>query len=256
MELLRTENLSSGYEGKRIIDALDFSMEKGEFIALLGPNGSGKSTFLKTITGNLKSLSGSIYLEGKDRKKLKERQIARIMSYLPQNPISPGDISVRDLVSYGRNPHKDLIHKDIEGEVIKDWALEETNLKNMENRFMSTLSGGERQRAWIAMCLCQKTNLIVLDEPTSSLDIKHAKDILDALKKLNRNFSIGVLIVLHDINQAMKYADKIALFKNGKIHAMGYPKSIMNKKIMKEVYNIEGEFINFGEDKRLHFIAY
>src|SRR6056297_3371528 len=178
--MLKINNLTMGYEGKRILDNISFEVEKNKVTTLIGPNGCGKSTILKALSRAKKPESGEILLESEDIYKVNEKTIAKIMSILPQSPKVPDDFSARDLVGYGRYPYMNwmgrLTKKDYD---IIDWAIKETKIESLQHRMVSTMSGGERQRAWIAMALAQQPRILLLDEPTTYLDISHQFEVLE-----------------------------------------------------------------------------
>jgi len=237
--MLKINNLTMGYEGKRILDNISFEVEKNKVTTLIGPNGCGKSTILKALSRAKKPESGEILLESEDIYKVNEKTIAKIMSILPQSPKVPDDFSARDLVGYGRYPYMNwmgrLTKKDYD---IIDWAIKETKIESLQHRQVSTMSGGERQRAWIAMALAQQPQLLLLDEPTTYLDICHQFEVLELVERLNKEMDITVVMVLHDLNQAARYSDKIIVVKDEKIYKEGKPEEIINKKLLEEVFDI------------------
>ena len=240
MPMMHTEGLALGFDGKRVLENLTLRVEKGQILAILGPNGSGKSTLLKALSRNLKPDEGSVYLDGKDLAELKAKVIARQMAVLPQSPQAPKDLTVRDLVEYGRYPHQSWWQgKSGDDDQCVEWALKETGLAEMSGRIVSTLSGGERQRVWIAMALAQKPEILLLDEPTTYLDICHQLEIMELLADFNREHHITVAMVLHDINQAARYSDCVAVLKNGKIFAMGKPEEVITPNTLRQVFGVE-----------------
>ncbi len=251
---LQAIDLKCGYENKTVIESASLTAEPGEFITLLGPNGSGKSTLLKTMAGVLKRQGGSVILGEKDLKDYKPLQKARLISNLPQNPKAPADVTVEQLVSYGRTPYTGIFQKDIESAAIREWAMAETGVLQFKDRLLKTLSGGERQRVWISMCLCQKTRIILLDEPTTSLDIKHQEEVLKTLEKLKKEHGITVMCVLHDINHAIKYSDRVAMLKKGKILYSGHPEEVITEESIMDVFGVEGNLTEIPGKKRKYFI--
>lgn len=240
MPIMHTENLKVGFDGKVVLENLSITVGKGQIVSILGPNGSGKSTLLKALSRNLKPNQGSVYLDGKNLAKLKGKVIARKMAVLPQSPQAPKDLTVRDLVEYGRYPHQSWWQgRSGEDDQCVEWALKETSLMNMSDRIVSTLSGGERQRVWIAMALAQKPEILLLDEPTTYLDICHQLEIMELLADFNREHKITVAMVLHDINQAARYSDCIVVLQQGQIFAMGKPKDVITAHTLRQVFGVE-----------------
>lgn len=240
MPMMYTEGLEVGFDGKIVLENLTMAVEKGQILAILGPNGSGKSTLLKALARNLKPDQGKVYLDGENLADLSAKVIARKMAVLPQSPEAPKDLTVRDLVEYGRYPHQRWWQgKSAEDDACVDWALVETGLVHMATRIVSTLSGGERQRVWIAMALAQKPEILLLDEPTTYLDICHQLEIMELLADFNREHKITVAMVLHDINQAAQYSDWVAVLQGGKIFAMGKPAEVITAHTLRQVFGVE-----------------
>lgn len=238
--MLRTNSVTINYGKNNIIDNLSLNIKKGSINTLIGTNGCGKSTLLKALSRNLKPKYGDVYLNGNSIFQMDTKLLAKEMSILPQSPNAPDDFTVFDLVSYGRYPHLDwtakLRKEDID---IINWAIELTKMEHLKDRQVTTLSGGERQRAWIAMALCQKPNILLLDEPTTYLDINHQFEVLELVKKLNHTMKLTIVMVLHDLNQAARYSDKIIVIKDGDIYKQGNPKSIITKEILHDVFNLD-----------------
>ncbi|MEG1254386.1 ABC transporter ATP-binding protein [Clostridium sp.] len=239
MEAISVKNLSVSYEDNIIIEDMDLSIPRGKISIIIGANGCGKSTLLKTISRINKPKSGDIFINDKNIKKIKEKNIAKEVAFLPQGPVCPSGLTVRELVAYGRFPHQKIIGglNTHDKEVI-DWAIEETGLSEFADREVENLSGGQRQRAWIAMTLAQETEIIMLDEPTTYLDMSYQLEVLEVLQKLNREKNITVVIVLHELNNACRFADNIIGLKKGKIICEGKPMEVINKINLKEIYGI------------------
>ncbi|MCQ2969331.1 MAG: ABC transporter ATP-binding protein, partial [Clostridium sp.] len=208
MEAISVKNLCVAYENNIIIENLSLSIPKGKISIIIGANGCGKSTFLKTIARINKPKAGEILINNKDIKKTNEKDIAKEVAFLPQGPVCPSGLTVRELVAFGRFPHQKLIGglNSHDKEVI-DWAIKETGLAEFADREVENLSGGQRQRAWIAMTLAQETEIIMLDEPTTYLDMSYQLEVLEVLQKLNKEKKITVVIVLHELNNACRFAD-------------------------------------------------
>lgn len=241
MELI-VENLNVNYGDKKIVKNVNFQINSGEIVTIIGPNGSGKSTLIKAISRCLKPAEGSVYLDKVDINKINTKEIARKLAVLPQVKNVSSDVSVEELVSYGRYPHlkfgKRLCKEDSD---IVEWALEKTGLIEMRKRFVTTLSGGERQRAWIAMSLAQKPKILLLDEPTTYLDISYQLEVLELVKELNETLGITVAMVLHDLNQAARYSDKILVINNGELCQYGTPDKIIKKCLLKDIFRIDAD---------------
>lgn len=240
MEAISIKNLSVSYENNTIIENMNLSIPKEKISIIIGSNGCGKSTLLKTISRINKPKSGDIFINNKNIKKVKEKDIAKEVAFLPQGPICPTGLTVRELVAYGRFPHQKMIGglNSHDKEVI-DWAIEKTGLKEFSEIEVENLSGGQRQRAWIAMTLAQETDIIILDEPTTYLDMSYQLEVLEVLKKLNEEKKITVVIVLHELNNACRFADNIIGLKKGKIICEGRPIDVINKDTLKEIYGVE-----------------
>ena len=239
MEAISVRNLSVSYEDNNIIEDMDLSIPKGMITIIIGSIGCGKSTLLKTIARINKPKNGDIFINNKNIKKIKEKDIAKEVAFLPQGPVCPSGLTVRELVAYGRFPHQKLIGglNSHDKEII-DWAINETGLSDFKDREVENLSGGQRQRAWIAMTLAQETDIIMLDEPTTYLDMSYQLEVLEVLEKLNKEKNITVVIVLHELNNACRFANNIVGLKKGKIICEGKPIDVINKSTLKEIYGI------------------
>lgn len=242
--MISVDNIKISINGKEIIHGISFSIPKGKITTIIGPNGCGKSTTLKAVCRILPCSEGKVTLLGKDVKKYKYREFAQNMAFLAQNPQSPADMTVKDLVAMGRFPYRSFFGKatDEDAKSIK-WALEETNMSNMQNRVLQTLSGGERQRAWIAMALAQRPKVLILDEPTTFLDICHQLEVLQLLQRLNRELGLTVALVVHDLNQAAQFADHVIVMKNGSLVAEGKPEEVVNVPLLKDVFRVKAEAV-------------
>ena len=237
-------------ENKEFIKGLNINIEKGKVTTILGPNGSGKSTLLSLLCGINKIKDGEILIHNKNINKMKYKDIAKIVSTVHQQNSVPNDITVESLISYGRLPHKKFFEKDNkEDKEIIDWAIKCTGLEEYREKNVMSLSGGERQRVFISMALAQKPEVLFLDEPTTYLDIYHQIEILELVKKINEELGITVVMVLHDINQADKYSHNIAIMKNGKLIRSGDSKSIINRDLLKDVYNVDGHISTLEDEQ-------
>lgn len=241
MEIVKACDISVSFKEKNIIKNLDLAINQGKIVTIIGPNGSGKTTLLRTLCRNLKPKVGMVSLNGKDIFKMKTKNVAKDLAIMTQNHGSTGDITVTQLVEYGRFAYSSFLKsKTKEDKEVVQWALEKTGMDKFAHRVVDTLSGGERQRAWIAMALAQKPKVLILDEPTTFLDICYQIEVLELVYSLNREEGITVVMVLHDINFAAKYSDEIVIIKDGGIYAKGIPLEVINETSMKEVFNVKG----------------
>ncbi|WP_026908345.1 ABC transporter ATP-binding protein [Paucisalibacillus globulus] len=240
MVRLFTEDLHIGYGDRLIIKNLNITIPDKKITAIIGSNGCGKSTLLKAITRIIAHQSGSVLLDGKEITKENTRSLAKKMAILPQTPEGAAGLTVGELISYGRFPYQSgfgrLTKKDYE---IIDWAMEVTGTADYKSLSIDTLSGGQRQRVWIAMALAQETDIIFLDEPTTYLDMAHQLEVLELLQKLNHEQNRTIIMVLHDLNQAARFADYIIALKNGEVVKAGVSEEIIVPKVLREVFQID-----------------
>ncbi|ABS34508.1 iron-dicitrate transporter ATP-binding subunit [Clostridium botulinum] len=257
MNSITTTNLVIAYEDKLIVDGLNMNIPKGKITTIIGPNGCGKSTVLKTIGRILKPKEGLVYLNGDDIRNLSTKEVAQKMAILPQSPQAQGGLTVGELVSYGRFPHKNGFGKlSPEDKKVIEWALDITKLTELEITMVDNLSGGQRQRVWIAMALAQQTDLILLDEPTTYLDMAYQLEVLELLYNLNRKQSCTIVMVLHDLNLAARFADYMIAIRDGSIIKCGTPKEIMTKEVLKDTFNIDAEIVWGSKTGRPTCISY
>ncbi|ACQ52101.1 ABC transporter ATP-binding protein [Clostridium botulinum] len=257
MNSITTTNLAIAYEDKLIVDGLNMNIPKGKITTIIGPNGCGKSTVLKTVGRILKPKEGLVYLNGDDIRNLSTKEVAQKMAILPQSPQAQGGLTVGELVSYGRFPHKKGFGKlSPEDKKVIEWALEITKLTELEVTMVDNLSGGQRQRVWIAMALAQQTDLILLDEPTTYLDMAYQLEVLELLYNLNREQSCTIVMVLHDLNLAARFADYMIAIRSGSIISHGTPEEIMTKKVLKDTFNIDAEIVWGSKTGRPTCISY
>ncbi len=244
MNSISTEKLDIAYDDALIVKALDMNIPHGKITSIIGPNGCGKSTVLKAVGRILKPKTGLVYLSGDDIRKLSTKEIAKKMAILPQTPTAPSGLTVSELVAYGRFPHQKGFGKLMpEDKKIIQWALRVTKLTEFEHREVDTLSGGQRQRVWIAMALAQQTDLILLDEPTTYLDLAHQMEVLKLLYDLNRRQGCTIAMVLHDLNLAARFSDYIIAIRAGKIIKHGSPEEVMTQEVLKEAFSIDAEIV-------------
>ena len=253
--MIKLENISFSYNKKKeFIQDLSLEFKSGEITTILGPNGSGKSTLLHMMSTYLKPKSGKIYLGDKDLGKLKQKEIAKYISCVYQENEAPDDITVRDLVSFGRNIYSNVKKEDKEeNKRMIDFALKATGIEEIQDEKVVNLSGGQKQRAFIAMSLAQNTEVLLLDEPTTYLDIYHQIEILEFVKSLNEKYNITIVMVLHDLNQAINYSHNIVIMKNGNLIKQGKATEVLNEQTIKDVYNVSG-YIHKEDNEEIYFI--
>ena len=235
------KGLTFSYGTNEVIKGLDLSIKQGKVTTLIGANGCGKSTLFNLITKNLRPNSGEIRLAGKDISQVKLKDFARQVAIVHQYNTAPADISVEKLVAFGRTPYHafgSTSNSEEDEEKIKR-ALEITNTEKLKDKAVAQLSGGQKQRVWIAMALAQDTKILFLDEPTTYLDIRYQLQILKLVRKLNEEYGMTVIMVLHDINQSLYYSDEIVAMKDGRITAQGKPEEIITSELIKNVYDVE-----------------
>lgn len=240
--MLRAKNLKVGYEDRIIIENLNLSIKQGEIVSIIGPNGCGKSTLLKTLSRMIHPIAGTVYLEGTELKQLKNKLISQKICLLSQHNQAPNDLTVEQLVYYGRLPHKKWYEsKNEEDRKLIEWAIEQTGLTRYKDKPIGSLSGGERQRAYIAQALCQKPTILLLDEPTTYLDISYQLELMELVQEINKKLNITVVMVLHELNQASRYSDRLVIMKQGAIISEGAPNQIIDQQTIESVYQIECE---------------
>jgi len=236
---LRGDRLTLGYGKKVVADNLSVAIPDGHFTAIIGPNGCGKSTLLRTLSRLMTPTQGHVYLDGEQIQRFNSKEVARRIGLLAQNATTPGDITVQELVSRGRYPHQPLFTRwRQEDDRAVQRAMEATGVADLALQSVDTLSGGQRQRAWIAMVLAQETAIMLLDEPTTWLDISYQIDVLELLSELNREQGYTLAAVLHDLNQACRYATHLIALRDGKIVAQGAPKEIVTAELIEAVYGL------------------
>ncbi|WP_026692944.1 ABC transporter ATP-binding protein [Peribacillus kribbensis] len=244
MTSLTAKNLSIGYEERLIVEGLNVSFSKGMITSIIGPNGCGKSTILKTMARLHKAKSGAVYLDGREIHETPTKEIAKKLAVLPQSPEAPAGLTVYELVSYGRTPHQSGFSRlSPHDRKMIDWSLDVTGLSDLKDREVDELSGGQRQRAWIAMAIAQETEILMLDEPTTYLDLAHQLEVLQLLGKINQDEGRTIIMVIHDLNQAARFSHEILALKNGRIISQGTPFDVMKEDIIKGVFGIDTHII-------------
>ena len=242
---LRAELVTVGYGGDPVARDLSLAIPDGKVTSIVGPNGCGKSTVLRTLARLLKPTSGQVVLDGEPIDSMPTRDIAQRLCLLPQSPLAPDGLLVRDLVGRGRHPHQRWFRQwSRDDEDIVESALALTDTADLRDRPLDQLSGGQRQRAWIAMTLAQDTELMLLDEPTTYLDLAHQVEVLDLVARLNRDRGRTVAMVLHDLNLAARYSDVVIVLKEGAVVATGDPASVFTVELLREVFGLEADVLS------------
>ena len=241
---LEASGLQIGYGEHVIVNQMDVSIARDKITTIIGPNGSGKSTLLKALTRLIRYQKGNVLLDGCDIQTMKPKALAKKLGVLPQIHTAPSDFLVKELVGYGRMPHQKLMAGKRAMEVTGTWKFRDKSIYE--------ISGGETQRVWIATVLAQKPEIMFLDEPTTYLDISHQLETMNLVKKLNRETGIGVVMVLHDLAQAMEVSDHVIVIRDGEKYDEGAPQNVITSKMMKDVYQVECEILNVpGREKPL-----
>lgn len=242
--LLAASGLSAGYDRADILRGLDLAIPSGRITVIVGANACGKSTFLRTLSRLISPTAGQVLLDGKSIHRMPSRALAQTLGLLPQSPIAPEGITVADLVSRGRHPHQSLFSRwTRQDDEAVDSALSATKTSDLAERPVDELSGGQRQRVWIAMALAQLTDILLLDEPTTFLDINHQIEVLDLLTDLNDTRGTTVVMVLHDLNLAARYADHLVALADGRVHISGSPRDVLTEGTVRHVFGLESRVI-------------
>lgn len=248
------DDISVRYGDRTVIDHASLNVEKGKITVLIGGNGSGKTTLFKTVSRVLSPKSGAVIFEGKPIGSYAPSHLAKRIAYLPQSYETPADLTVRTLVSYGRYPYQRFGRGMTKADRDRiDEALERTGLTELADRSLETLSGGERQRARIAMTVCQQAEILVLDEPTTHLDVGYQVEVLELIRSLNRSIGLTVLMVLHDLNLASRYCDVMCVLENGKIGPCAPPQRILTEETLWKVFHLHATILT-DEDGFLYFL--
>ena len=239
---MEVRDLSFAYGKNSVLRGVSVKIEEGKITTIMGANGCGKSTLFSLMTKNLYPKKGNIFLRGKNIQNLNLKEFARQVSIVQQYNTASDDITVERLVSFGRTPHRKMMQsRTKEDERLTEWAMEVTGILAYRDREVARLSGGQRQRVWIAMALAQNTKILFLDEPTTYLDIRYQIEILELVKKLNREYGITIVMVLHDINQAIAFSDRVVGLKDGHVTVDGVPEEVINPDSIQELYGIRLE---------------
>jgi iron complex transport system ATP-binding protein len=243
---LEVQNLTGGYTTVPIVKDVNLDLETGEWLSLVGANGSGKSTFLKLLIRILNPSQGAVLLDGKTIHSQPANIVAQKLALLPQQQTIPAGLTVRQLVSLGRTPHQPWWQWELNSEDREkvENAIKKTKLEAFSERPVENLSGGERQRAFLALALAQEPKVLLLDEPTTYLDINYQLQLLELLKELNQQQQLTIVTVLHELNLAARYSKRIALFKQGHLWDVGTPETVLNPNAIAQVFNVEALIIN------------
>jgi len=241
---LALQQVTLGYAERTVVDSLDLALPPGAITAVVGANACGKSTLLRAMARLLPPRTGRVLLDGKDVHRLPTKDVARTLGLLPQSPVAPEGIVVGDLVARGRSPHQGLLSRwSTTDDRAVATALELTGTAALADRAVDELSGGQRQRVWIAMALAQQTDILLLDEPTTFLDLTHQVEVLDLLTDLNRRRGTTIAMVLHDLNLAARYADHLVAVAGGRVHASGDPREVLTVDLVEAVFGLRSQVV-------------
>ncbi|MEV0142882.1 MULTISPECIES: ABC transporter ATP-binding protein [Streptomyces] len=241
---LAARGVTVGYGGRTVIDQLDVAIPSGVITTIIGPNGCGKSTLLRTLTRLLKPAGGTVVLDGEDIGTLRTKDVAKKLGLLPQAPVAPEGLTVADLVARGRHPHQSWLRQwSSDDAAVVRRALAMTGVADLADRTVDSLSGGQRQRVWISMTLAQGTDLLLLDEPTTYLDLAHAIDVLDLVDDLHES-GCTVVMVLHDLNLATRYSDNLVVMRGGAVLAQGHPRDVITAELLHEAFGLRAQVID------------
>ncbi|TFV63515.1 ABC transporter ATP-binding protein [Geodermatophilus sp. DF01-2] len=241
---LAAESVSLAYDDRVVVRDLDLQLTDGSFTAIVGPNGCGKSTLLRALGRLLRPTEGRVLLDGRAIARTPTREVARVLGLLPQAPVAPEGLTVGDLVARGRHPHQSWLRqwsRDDEAAVAE--ALRWTDMADLAERPVDELSGGQRQRAWISMALAQGTDLLLLDEPTTYLDLSHQIDVLELVARLHAERGRTVVVVLHDLNLAARYAQRLVAMDDGALVASGTPEEVLTEQLLADVFDLEARIV-------------
>lgn len=237
--MLHVRDLTVSYGAATIIDGLVLDVPRGGVTTIVGPNGCGKSTLLRAVAGLIPRERGEVVLNGRNTAEMKRREIARTLAVLPQTPVAPDGLTVRDLVGRGRHPHQTWLRQTSGNDrAMVDEMMELTQVAEFAERPLERLSGGQRQRAWIAMVLAQDTPLVLLDEPTTYLDLSHSVELLALIRRLADDMGRTVVMVLHDLNLAARFSDQLVVMKGGEVQAAGTPAEVVSEQLLADVFSL------------------
>ena len=248
---LSAKNITFEIGGRQILRDVSYDFAEGKRTGIIGSNGAGKSTLLRVLCLLTKKFTGSVTIDGEDILGINRNRLAQMIAILPQEREVPVDVTVRQLTSYGRFPHRSLFKSSNPKEDREsiDWALKVTQLERLAGRQVSTLSGGERQRAWLAMVLAQRPQILLLDEPTTYLDIKHQLEVMEIISEVNKRCKMTIIMVLHDLNHARMFTDEIVIISNSHIYLSGKPNVVLTENVVSEVFGVKADtFTNVRGD--------
>jgi iron complex transport system ATP-binding protein len=241
---LAAEHVQLAYDDRVVVRDLDLQLTDGSFTAIVGPNGCGKSTLLRALGRLMRPTAGQVLLDGRTIARTPTREVAKVIGLLPQSPIAPGGLTVGDLVARGRHPHQTWLRQwSRDDEAVVAEALDWTDMADLAERPVDELSGGQRQRAWISMALAQGTDLLLLDEPTTYLDLSHQIDVLELVGRLHAERGRTVVVVLHDLNLAARYAERLVAMKDGELVASGTPAEVLTEQLLADVFDLEARIL-------------
>jgi len=241
---LAAERVRLAYGDKVVVDDLDLQLTDGSFTAIVGPNGCGKSTLLRALGRLLRPTGGTVLLDGRAITSTPTREVAKVLGLLPQTPLAPEGLTVADLVARGRHPHQSWLRQwSSDDEAVVTEALTWTDMADLADAPVDALSGGQRQRAWISMALAQGTDLLLLDEPTTYLDLAHQVDVLELIARLHTERGRTVVVVLHDLNLAARYAQRLVAMKDGVLVASGTPAEVLTEQLLADVFELEARVV-------------
>lgn len=247
---IRVEGVTAAYAESPVLEGVDIHIAAGEMVGIVGRNGSGKSTLLKVMGRLLKPRRGAVYLNGMDISSLPTQRVAQRMAVMPQAPVSPQQLTVRELIGYGRNPHISWLQRfGIHDQVVIQATMQSCRLEDCADRLLSTLSGGERQKAWIALALAQEPRIILLDEPVTFLDLGHQLEVMDLIAELNHVQGLTVVVVLHDLNLAARYCSRLIALEAGGVYADGPTENIIQEDVISDVFGLGA---HIGSDPLTH----
>lgn len=254
---IEARSVALGYGAKVVAPDMDIRIDKPEMISIIGPNGSGKSTVLKALSRLLPPKTGSVLLDGKDIHQMRPNDVARIMAVLPQAAQAPGDMTVYDLVSYGRSPYQGMFSQVSEADKAQVLdSIQATGMTGFVHRRLDTLSGGERQRAWLAMALAQEPQILMLDEPTTYLDIFHQLELMKLVQRLHQERQITVIMVLHDLNHAARFSQRVIAIKEGQVFADGTVQEVFTAELLKQLYGVETTVMIVEQGGNEHLVCF
>ena len=249
---LEVRGVKVAIDGKEILHGISAAFSTGRRTAIIGPNGAGKSTLLKALAAINTAYTGEVLLAGQEIRTMGRKEIAKKIGILPQGAAAPPDTTVYQLVDYGRFPYRGLFSRDAKADrEVVEWAMAAAHVEQLANRQVQTLSGGERQRVFLAMVLAQQPEILLLDEPTTYLDIAHQLEVMEIVERLNRDYHMTIIMVLHDINHALQYADEIIIIKDGTLKAQGLPAEVMTVDSLAATFGVKADIFVNSQGKKV-----